>query len=227
MMNRQWNVAHDRSAPPSRQRRFGVPRRSSRASCASGGGKALADCVLATGLLAAWVVAFSVHARATVLVGADLGDLSRDAIAIARGRIAAVTPQWSDDRRTIETLVTLDVDEYLKGALGASVQFRVPGGDLGRLRTLVVGAPEFEVDEQVIVFLGARGPTVPYVLGLNQGVYRLVPVTDRSEWLVMPPAILPSASTGNVRIVRGDTARRALPLDTFERHVRDLAGGAR
>ena len=116
---------------------------------------------------------------ATVVVAADLGELARDARAIARGRVVAVDARWTDDRRTIETLVTLDVDGYLKGALGETLQFRVPGGELGRFRSVVVGAPEFAVDQRVIVFLGARGPMVPYILGLNQGVYRIVPRIGR------------------------------------------------
>src|SRR4051812_26819449 len=112
-------------------------------------------------------VALSVHARATVLIGADLGELAHDAIAIARGRVVAVDAQWTDGRRSIETIVTLDVETYLKGSLGPSVQFRVPGGVLGRYRSIVVGAPAFEVNERVVVFLGARGPVVPYVVGFS------------------------------------------------------------
>src|SRR5215471_20791629 len=81
--------------------------------------------------------------RATVVVPADLGELSRDARAIAVGRVVAVNGRWTDDRRTIETIVTLDVDLYLKGSLGSTLQFRVPGGQLGRFRSIVVGAPEF------------------------------------------------------------------------------------
>jgi len=34
--------------------------------------------------------------------------------------------------RSIDTLVTLDVAEYLKGSWGSPLQFRVPGGELGR-----------------------------------------------------------------------------------------------
>ena len=77
----------------------------------------LCVCVLAIGLGAA-------SAHATVLVPADLGELSHDAIAIARGRVAAVDGQWTEDHRTIETIVSLQVDEYLKGSLGAVVRFR-------------------------------------------------------------------------------------------------------
>src|SRR6185312_2620643 len=109
-------------------------------------------------------------AQATVLVPVELGELSRDAMAIARGRVVAVEGQWTPDHRTIDTIVSLDVEEYLKGSLGAVVRFRVPGGLLGRYRSVFVGAPEFAVDQQVVVFLGAHGPTVPYILGLSQGV---------------------------------------------------------
>jgi hypothetical protein len=165
-------------------------------------------------------------ASATVLVPADLGELSRDARAIARGRVAAVEGRWTDDRRTIETIVTLEVESYLKGSLGSTLQFRVPGGELGRYRSIVVGAPEFAVDQHVIVFLGAAGPMVPYVLGMNQGVYRVVPAGDRSTWLVTPPAMLPAMAAA-VPVVRGDAARKPLPLPDFEQRVRALAGGGR
>jgi hypothetical protein len=162
---------------------------------------------------------------ATVLVPADLGELSRDALAIARGRVVALDTQWTEDRGTIETIVTLEVESYLKGSLGATVRFRVPGGTLGRFRSLVVGAPEFAVDQRVVVFLGARGPAVPHVLGLSQGVFRVSRAADNSGWLVTSPVLMPAAST--VRVMRGDPARRALPLGDFEQAVRSLAGGAK
>jgi hypothetical protein len=157
------------------------------------------------------LLALAATARATVIIPADLGELSRDAIAIVRGRVAAVDARWTEDRGTIETIVTLEVEGYLKGALGQVARFRVPGGELGRFRSIVVGA---------------HGPTVPHVVGFNQGVYRLVRAADNAGWLVTPPANLPAAA-GSVRIVRGDVNRRPLPLADFEQRVRALAGGAR
>jgi hypothetical protein len=176
----------------------------------------------------AWLMLFALAAarpQATVVVAADLGELARDARAIPRGRVVAVEGRWTDDRRTIETLVTLEVEEYLKGALGDTLQFRVPGGELGRFRRVVVGAPEFSIGQRVILFLGASGPMVPYVLGLNQGVYRIASSADGTGWIVTPPALLPSAAGG--RIVRGDTARRPLELADFESRVRALASAAK
>ncbi|MCU1384776.1 MAG: hypothetical protein JWL71_3473 [Acidobacteria bacterium] len=178
-------------------------------------------------LLLLLVTVPAISARATVLIPADLGELSRDALAIARGRVAALDSQWTEDHGTIETIVTLEVDTYLKGSLGATLRFRVPGGELGRFRSVVVGAPAFAVDQRVVVFLGARGPSVPYLLGMSQGVFRLSRAADNSGWLVTSPVVMPATAGASLRVVRGDPARRALPLGDFEQTVRALAGGAK
>lgn len=162
-------------------------------------------------------------ARATVLIPASLEELARDARVIARGQVVAVEGRWTDDRRTIETLVSLEAETYMKGQMGTIVQFRVPGGTLGRYRNIVIGAPQFSVGQRVVVFLGATGPQVPFILGLNQGVYR-VSVTEAGEVMVSPPPIMPGVIGP---VVRGSAAQRPAPLATFERDVRTLAGAAR
>ena len=98
--------------------------------------------------------------------------------------------------------MTLEVDAYLKGRFGDR-WCSVPGGRLGRYRSIFVGAPAFAVGQHVVVFLGARGPGLPYMLGLSQGVFRLV--RDGDGWVVTPPARLPVAGSP-VKIVRGDPA---------------------
>lgn len=159
---------------------------------------------------------------ATTLVPADLGELTHDAIVIARGRVVAADARWTDDRRSIETLVTLEVERYLKGDLGSSVQFLVPGGRLGRYQRVFVGAPDFAADDRVVVFLGANGPTIPHLVGFSQGVYRLVLARD-TGWMVTPPAMWPSTA-GTQKVVRGDVSRTPMALADFESRVRALAG---
>lgn len=166
----------------------------------------------------------SAPAYATVVVPADLGELSRDAYTIVRGRVVALDARWTDDRRRVETLVTLEAESYMKGALGPVLQFRVPGGRLGRFRSVLVGAPAFALGQRIVVFLGARAPAIPYVLGLSQGVFRVLP--GAGGWMVTPPAVLP-ATGGPERIVRGDPTRRPMPLADFERQVRMLAESSR
>jgi hypothetical protein len=163
------------------------------------------------------MVIAAARAEATVLLPADLGDLSRGAYAIARGSIVAVDSRWtSPEHRAIETIVTLRADLWLKGGLGSTVQFRVPGGRLGRYRSLVVGAPSFEAGQQVVVFLGAAPPAIPYILGLSQGVFRI------ARGVVTPPAVMPESGAAR-RVTRGDPSRRPLALADFEQWVRVLA----
>ena len=170
----------------------------------------------------ACLLAGSGRVRATVLVPADLAELSHDASVIARGQVVAIDSRWSDGRRTIETVVTLEAESYLKGDMGRMVQFRVPGGTMGRYRNIVMGAPQFSVGQRVVVFLGANGPRVPFVLGLSQGVYR-VGVSPAGDVLVSPPPVMPGVAGP---IVRGAT-RQPAPLAEFERNVRALAGDVR
>jgi len=90
------------------------------------------------------------------------------------GRVVDIRPQIAGDRRTIETVVTLAVLDAIKGQPGATVYFRVPGGQIGRYRRFMVGAPEFASGDEVVLFLKGRPPVVPFPFGLNQGVYRVV-----------------------------------------------------
>jgi hypothetical protein len=140
-----------------------------------------------------------------------------------RGEVIAVDGRWAGaDRSAIETIVTLKSEASLKGPLGSTVQFRVPGGRLGRYRKIVIGAPQFSPGQHVIVFLGASVPSLPFVLGLSQGIFRIV--AGSAGMVVTPPAVLPVAGPPTP-IVRGDPERRPMKLTEFEARVRALAGG--
>lgn len=167
------------------------------------------------------LLATAVRLHATVLVPASLEELTRDALTIARGRIVAVDARRADDRQAIETMVTLEVETYLKGSLGPTLQFVVPGGVVGRYRAITIGAPGFTVGERVIVFLGGRAPALPHILGFNQGVFRVV--TRHGSVARNPEPVVVSAGTpGSTRPSSGPVA-----LEAFERHVRARTGARR
>jgi hypothetical protein len=160
--------------------------------------------------------------EATVLIPADLGDLAREAGTIARGVVVAVEPRWLEDRRAIETIVTLQTEVYLKGSLGPLVQFRVPGGRMGRFRSVTIGAPAFEAGQRVVVFLNGAGPRLPDIVGLSQGVFRLSRGTN--AWTVAPQSL---AGVTDPRPGSGAPGRRVMPLAEFEAHVRHLGSSRR
>jgi hypothetical protein len=65
--------------------------------------------------------------RATVLLPAEFREIVAGSQIIVYGRIAEVRPEWSEDRRRIDTIVTVEAGSYLKGGPGSTVTFRVPG----------------------------------------------------------------------------------------------------
>ncbi len=151
-----------------------------------------ARCRLPAVVCALCLVAIASPAGATVIVPADFATVVDGSQLIVHGRVVEVRSAMTAGRRSIHSFVTVAVDEALKGSAAGTVTFRVPQGQVGRYRRIIVGAPEFTVGEEVVVFLTARPPAIPTVFGLNQGVRRL----------------------------RGDAVNRRLALDGYARQVR-------
>jgi hypothetical protein len=167
--------------------------------------------VLAVAILA--ITTSVARVSATVIVPADFAEMVAGSHTVVRGRVVEVRSQMVGDRRTIESVVTVAVDEAIKGEPGSTVFVRVPGGEVGRYRRFMVGAPSFTPGEDVVLFLTGRAPAIPMPFGLSQGVYRVSHGAD-GRAMVAPPV------TGEGRIVRGDPARRPVDIGTFVKQVR-------
>jgi hypothetical protein len=149
---------------------------------------------------------------ATTLVPADFAQMARESELIVRGTVVSVQSQMAGPRQAIESMITLSVAETMKGTVGAQTVFRVPGGRVGRYRRVMVGAPQFQAGDEVILFLKGHVPAIAMPYGLSQGVYR---VARRSGQAVVTPAVAAAAG----RVVRGDPSRRPLDPETFARQV--------
>lgn len=168
---------------------------------------------------------------ATVIVPAEFRQIVAGAQMIVVGRVVDVRAEWEDDRRRINSYVTVEVAATLKGRAGDEVTFVVPGGQMGRYRTIVIGAPVFAPGDEAVLFLNARAGPIPHVFGLNQGVFR-IRGTGRGQRMVVPPALLARAESSEL-VARGAEGRRPVPLDAFNAQVRAVlaeiasGGGAR
>jgi hypothetical protein len=171
-------------------------------------------------LTALLLILTAVPARAIVYVSTDFPTLVADARAIVVGRVVALESRWNDGRHGIETLVTLEVEQYLKGDLGTSVTVRTPGGQIGPYLSVMPGAPRFAEGDEVALFLAGNGPALPHVLGLGQGVFRIV--VDGAGRRVVVPEMLSASSQVATPVVRGDLMRRPAPLDRFVAEVKTL-----
>ena len=172
-------------------------------------------------------VCLSVALQATVLLPIEFRELVTTAPVIVHGQVVDVRAEWADGRRSVETFVTVAVSEYLKGDLGEQMTFRVPGGQLGRYRTIFVGAPEFREGDEVVLFLMHSGPSYPYIIGLSQGAFRVVPEPRTGRRMVTTPIVMGRGGGEPERIVRGDVARKPVTIDAFRDAVRQVLAGAR
>jgi hypothetical protein len=170
-------------------------------------------------MLAACTVA-GAGLEATVILPASLEELVTGARAIVHGHVVVTEPRWADGHRQIETLVTVRAEEYLKGDLGGEVTFKVPGGQMGPYRRVVVGAPTFREGDEVVVFLNAQGPAVPWISGLNQGVFRVA--QNAAGVKVVIPGVSLTADENAPGVTRQPLQER-LALRVFNVQVRALA----
>ena len=155
----------------------------------------------------------TVRSDATTIVPVDFGEMVTASQMIVHGTVVDVRSQTTGGRRFVESVVTVAVADALKGPAARHVRFRIPGGQIGRYRRVMVGAPEFAYGDEVVLFLSGKVPALPMPFGLSQGVYR---VTRSSGRAIVTPAV----PTGAGRLVRGDPARRPVTVDAFTREVR-------
>ena len=165
-------------------------------------------------------------AGATVLVPAEFTEIVGGSEIIAYARIIDVRPEWADGRRWIDSVVTADVVSYLKGGSEHTISFKVPGGRLGRYRSVVVGAPVFTPGDEAVLFLKSSatpGESLPDVFGLNQGVFRVKIDQRTGQRMVVPPPVIAAdpAAAEPQPVKRGSLDRRPLPFDAFGARVRE------
>jgi len=156
---------------------------------------------------------------ATTLVPAEFGQMARESELIVHGTVVGVQAQVVGPRRTIESVVTLQVADTLKGTPAAQTVFRVPGGRIGRLRSVMVGAPQFAAGDEVFLFLKGRAPAIAMPYGLSQGVFRVARSGGKA-------AVTPAVVTGTGPVTRGDRSRRPLDPAAFASRVRQALDGA-
>ena len=156
-------------------------------------------------------------AFATTVIPLTFEQLVNESTSVVYGRVSDVRSQWTDDRRFIESVVSVEILKGMKGGAQDTVSFTVPGGQVGRYRNVIPGAPVFSPGDLAVVFLTAHGPRLPVTTGLAQGVYRVQRDNRSGEMLVIPPVVDPG------RIVRGDPNRKPVSLAVFEDGVRAIA----
>src|SRR5439155_26451055 len=93
-------------------------------------------------------------ARATTFVAMTERALARAADAIVVGTVRYIETVAAPDG-TINTLVTVEVEQEAKGHVGRVVVLKQPGGSVGGRRLWLAGSPDFTVNDRELLFLSA------------------------------------------------------------------------
>ena len=171
--------------------------------------------VALVGLLLA---ALAMPASASVLERLPLKRLKKRAEAVVVARVVSSHGVWADGR--IETETVLAIERSWRGPSSGRLRLRTHGGEVGKLRMLVRGAPGFTRNERVLLFL-YRGKEAWRPVGMFQGVWRLDP-TGSSNAPTQRQLAWPSSTSG-ARLVELRPGPYA--VDGGPRQLSELVGG--
>jgi hypothetical protein len=124
---------------------------------------------------------------------------------VVDANVVSSSSVWTADHRRIVTHVVIEVRDTWKGTAKGRVTVVQPGGERDGIGQRVSGVAPLQLGERVVLFLERSGP-YHRVVGLAQGVYRVVPVEGSTELravpaslegleLVSPPGQTPAART--------------------------------
>ncbi len=91
---------------------------------------------------------------APLMVKLTVDELTALASNIVVGRVTGTSSQWNADRTTIYTMVTISVEEQIKGSWNKpEIIVPVPGGQVEAVTQAIEDSPSFRAGERALVFL--------------------------------------------------------------------------
>jgi len=127
-------------------------------------------------------------AQASTAIRMDTPALTAAATDVVDANVVSSTAVWTGDHRRIVTHVVVEVRDAWKGNASGRITVVQPGGELDGIGQQVSGVAPLATGDRVVLFLERTG-TMHRVVGLAQGVYRVVPVQGSGELRAVPAAL--------------------------------------
>lgn len=112
-------------------------------------------------------------ATAVTVVPLTFEQLVNQSATVVLGRVTDVRGNFTDDRRGIQSVVTIEVLRGIKGGNAETLTFLMPGGQAGRYLNVIPGAPVFARGDMAVFFVSSRGARLPVTTGFTQGIFRI------------------------------------------------------
>src|SRR5438105_8402498 len=116
-----------------------------------------------------------VLATATIVVSPTFEQLVQQAELIFQGTVTDVRSVWEGEgaQRHIDTYVTFQIDENVKGNTTASYTIRVLGGTVGDETMEVTDTPKFKVGDSEILFVEHNNEQFVPLVGIGHGRFHV------------------------------------------------------
>ncbi len=121
---------------------------------------------LAAILLLSWT-----QLSATTVEKLSFTEVVATASAIVHGQVVRSWPSWDPDHTAIWTHYEIRIQDALKGRPASILTISEPGGDLDGKHMQIVGAPRYEVGEEVVVFAAPTAIGYLRTCGWGQGKF--------------------------------------------------------
>ncbi|MDO8369905.1 MAG: hypothetical protein Q7S71_04240 [Candidatus Nitrotoga sp.] len=175
-------------------------------------------------------------ARAMSVLPLYLDEIVNDAAIVFQGKSLENHSERDPQTGSIVTYSTFEVQEVLKGEVGATHTIKQIGGKIQGGINQTTGVPTFTVGESYVLFLygvSASGFSSP--VGLGQGKFNIIPVSKgfhvtngrdfKEMTLGIPNHLVPPSVLIKMRQTPGPVKR--LDLDEFKQLVRQQRGTAK
>ena len=194
--------------------------------------------VAVAGMLVGLMLLLGIPAQALI---AQVSDLEMDSLSddVVVGKVTAVetVEQQVPGLKYLVTNVTIETTDTIKAAVNknSTLALRIPGGRKGAIVTSSPDYPQFQVGQDVILYVKFNSRTSTYsVVGGNRGAYRVYTDSGGKQYVlassVEAAAALKSAAeavsakTGADQPGDGRQAESVkVPLDTYKNYLRDIA----
>lgn len=171
------------------------------------------------------------QAGATTLLQLSMNDMIQQSTSIVRAKVTGSRGAYRGAE--IYTYYQLQILETVKpssGQAGMQTEIAVPGGVASGVRQPVAGAPSLTVGAEYVLFLWTGRSGLTQVIGLSQGLFKVIPNTAANATPGSSTVVRPAAtetmldSNGNVA---SDQTLSLLWSDLRSRIQQQLGTGSR
>jgi hypothetical protein len=168
--------------------------------------------------LTTWCLSVS-NAWATSAIEVSFTDLVNQADVIAVGTVTDIREHWDAEKKAPFTLVTFSNLTVVKGSPGTSFTLEFLGGTMPDGLVMVIpGVPKFTVGEKALVFCAGNRRDFCPLVGVWQGVLRVMTDPQRKIETVSDNFRVPIIAVEDGKFVKRSPAtmtRPPLPLSTL------------